>query len=118
MPRNKIIRIAFLAAAIIGSAAGALAIYDRGRPLQMPTKEQLFHGVTYARYVRWSPRPLMIHVLTVDIRAGGIRLLVTPPDEKGSLYPLRARTTSQFLQESGAQIAVNGDGFRLGGRAV
>jgi exopolysaccharide biosynthesis protein len=55
---------------------------------------------------------MMIHAITIDLRGGnGIRVLVTPPDEKGSQYPLKARTTSQFLQEFGAQIAVNGDGF-------
>ena len=36
---------------------------------------------------------------------------MTPPDEKGSEQPLSARTTSQFVQEFGVQIAVNGDGF-------
>ena len=41
----------------------------------------------------------------------GIRVMVTPPDERGSQNPLRARTTSQFVQEFGLQLAVNGDGF-------
>jgi hypothetical protein len=97
--------------ALIVVAAGVIAIYDRGRPAPIPTKEKLFDGVTYARMVRLSPRPLMIHVITVDMKSGGVHLLVTPPDEKGAQYPLRARTTSQFMQESGVQIAVNGDGF-------
>jgi Phosphodiester glycosidase len=79
--------------------------------MPVPMKERLFNGVTYARSVRWTPRPLIIHVVTVDFRAGGIHVLVTPPDEKNSEYPLRARTTSQFLQEYGVQVAVNGDGF-------
>lgn len=112
MRRTKIILGISALAVLAGLAAGALIIYDRGRPLQVPTKERLFDGVNYARYVRWSPRPLMIHVITVDMRQGAnMRLLVTPPDDKGSQYPLRARTTSQFLQEFGVQIAVNGDGF-------
>jgi hypothetical protein len=45
------------------------------------------------------------------MRTGGLRFLVTPPDEAGSDLPLRARTTSAFLQEFDVQIAINGDGF-------
>ena len=97
---------------IIGIAIGGFFAYVHGRPVPVPTKEQLFDGVTYIRSVRWSPRPMMIHSITIDLRGGNeIRVLVTPPDETGSQYPLRARTTSQFLQEFGAQVAVNGDGF-------
>ncbi len=96
---------------LVAVLLGAVAVYDRGRPAPVPMKQRLFDGVTYVRYVRWSPRPMVIHVLTIDMKAGGMRLLVTPPDDKNSQFPLNARTTSQFMQESGAQIAVNGDGF-------
>ena len=100
-----------LIAAIVVVLAAIFAVYDRGRPVPVPIKERLFDGVTYARYARWSPRPMVIHAITVDMKSGGKRILVTPPDELGSQYPLRARTTSQFLEESGAQVAINGDGF-------
>ena len=96
---------------LIGITAAAFTAFVRGRPLPVPTKEKLFDGVTYVRTVRWSPRVMVIHVITVDTRGNGVRVLVTPPDEKGAQHPLRARTTSQFLQEFGVQIAVNGDGF-------
>jgi hypothetical protein len=96
---------------IAGICAAGFATYNHGRPLQIPVKEKLFNGVEYARQVKFSPRPMIIHVITIDTRKEGIRFLVTPPDEKGSEYPLRARTTSQFLQETGVQIAINGDGF-------
>jgi hypothetical protein len=111
MRKIQAFRFLLIALIIIGVIAGGIAVFDRGRPAPIPTKERLFNGITYARLVRWSPRPLMIHVIAVDMRAGGIRLLVTPPDVKGAQYPLRARTTSQFLQEFGAQIAINGDSF-------
>ncbi len=54
---------------------------------------------------------MIIHVVTIDMRAAGVRLLVTPPDAKGSDMPLRARTTTEFMKEYGVQIAINGDGF-------
>jgi exopolysaccharide biosynthesis protein len=53
---------------------------------------------------------MIAHVLTVDTKAKGIQFLVTPPDAEGE-QPLKARTTSQFLEEFGVQIAVNGDKF-------
>jgi hypothetical protein len=52
---------------------------------------------------------MVIHTVTVDLRAPGIALLVTPGDPQAA-RPLRARTTTQFLSEFGLQVAVNGDG--------
>ena len=84
--------------------------YDRGRPAPIPMKQELYEGVTYRRVVQWIPRPMIAHVLVIDTKAKGIEFLVTPPDSEGE-NPLKARTTSQFLDEFDLQIAVNGDGF-------
>lgn len=70
----------------------------------------LFSGVTYTRQVMRSPRPMIVHIVEVDLREPGIRFLVTPGDASAEM-PLKARTTSQFLDEFGLQIAINGDGF-------
>jgi hypothetical protein len=88
----------------------AYPFYDRGRSALIPMKQKLYEGVTYRRVVQWIPRPTIAHVLVIDTKAKGIEFLVTPPDSEGE-NPLRARTTSQFLNEFGLQIAVNGDGF-------
>ena len=56
------------------------------------------------------PRLVIAHVLVIDTKAKGFRLLVTPPDNSDG-HPLNARTTSQFLEEFDLQIAINGDGF-------
>jgi len=80
-----------------------------GQPDQ--TKEQLFQGVTYVREVRSEPHDMVYHVITVDLRADGIKALVTPGDPDKEL-PLSARTTSEFLSAFDVQIAVNGDGFQ------
>ncbi|MBW8009863.1 MAG: phosphodiester glycosidase family protein [Chloroflexi bacterium] len=74
------------------------------------TVETLFRGITYEREVRNSPRPMVIHIITVDLSAQGIGVLVTPGDLESS-RPLEARTTSEYLQEFGLQLAVNGDAF-------
>jgi hypothetical protein len=52
----------------------------------------------------------MIHVVTVDLTAPGIGFLVTPGQPVVG-HELSARTTSEFLQEFGLQIAINGDFF-------
>ncbi len=96
--------------AVAAVVAAGLA-YSRGRPLPIPTSQRLFAGVLYARKVALRPRPMIMHVITIDMRTPGLRLLVTPPDEKASNSPLRARTTTQFMQEFGVQVAINGDGF-------
>jgi hypothetical protein len=109
MRRRTVVIAAILL--LVGLLIAGYSVYAHGRPAPVSLKERLFDGVTYSRMVRWSPRPIIIHALTIDLKGNGVRLLVTPPDEKGSKYPLRARTTSQFLQEYGVQLAVNGDGF-------
>ncbi len=89
----------------------AWLLWPRLRPQPRPVvAERLFEGVTYTRRVTRSPRPLVVHIVTVDTRAEGIAFLVTPGDPKAPL-PLEARTTSQFVRDFGVQIAVNGDGF-------
>lgn len=104
--------IVTLAAAAVAAVLLACAtLYVRDRPLPVPVRQKLFPGVQYVRDVHVQPRPIITHVITIDMRTGGLRFLVTPPDERGSDLPLRARTTSDFLQEFKVQIAINGDGF-------
>jgi hypothetical protein len=100
--------IALLVAAM-ASAAGYL-LTTRGRPAPIPVKQTLFEAVTYRRVVRYFPNPMIAHVIVIDSKSKGIQFLVTPADSK-SETPLNARTTSQFLDEFGLQIAINGDGF-------
>jgi hypothetical protein len=90
-------------------AAGAWAWLNL-RPPPPETSRKLFEGVDYTRQVRRSPRLMVIHLVTVDLRAEGLSFLVTPGDPQAEL-PLEARTTSQFLEEFNLQLAVNGDGF-------
>ncbi len=75
-----------------------------------PIKGQvLFAGAVYDREVRQAPRPLVLHIVTVDLATPGLRFLVTPPDYPNAPLPLRGRTTSAFLRETGADLAINGD---------
>jgi hypothetical protein len=78
--------------------------------LPAPVSGELYPGITYVRTVRFSPRPMVVHIIKVDLREDGIELLVTPGDPDVEL-PLTARTTTEFVEDFGLQVAINGDGF-------
>jgi len=80
------------------------------RPQPEPVTQELFSGITYVREVRQVPRPVVIHVVTVDLTTAGLSFLVTP-GKVGEKEPLPARTTSEFAREFHAQVAINGDYF-------
>ena len=96
---------------VMGLCVGAPLLYLHGRPAPVPVKQNLRDGVEYQRIVRVSPRPMVIHVLKINMKAKGLKVVVTPPDNPNSDKPLDARTTSQFLEEFDLDIAINGDGF-------
>ena len=110
MKTRKLTRTIIGTLVLLSLCVGGYLLYDRGRPAPVPIKQKLYEGVTYRRLVRLFPRPMIAHILTVDTKVKGIEFLVTPPDSVGEM-PLTARTTSQFLQDFGLQIAINGGGF-------
>ena len=87
------------------------SLYFSGRPLPIEMKRSLGDGITYRRKVHTDPRLWVAHIITIDLHTAGISFMVTPPDDENGEYPLKARKTSDFLEEYGLQIAVNGDGF-------
>jgi hypothetical protein len=76
------------------------------RPQPETARTRLFQGINYVRDVRTTPRALVIHVVTVDLDAPGIRFYVTPGGED-----IPAQTVSQFLDANGLQVAINADYF-------
>jgi hypothetical protein len=89
--------------------AGSVWVWLQVRSQPAEKNQALFQGIHYIRDVRQSPRPLVVHIVTVRLRESGIEFLVTPGDQDAGL-PLQARPTSNFLEEFDLQIAVNGDG--------
>lgn len=87
--------------------AGLFLYSARSQPEEQ--NQTLYQGITYIRDTRQAPRPLVVHVVKVNLRASGIDFLVTPGDPEKE-RSLAARTTSQFLQAFDVQLAVNGDG--------
>jgi len=89
------------------SHQGFLELIGSNRPRSL--RQLLFPGTTYFRKELISPRPLVIHVLAIDLLATKIEFLVTP--QNGSTGIVCTRTTSQFLTEFAPHIAINGDGY-------
>ncbi len=108
--KSRPVRIAVGVLIFLAFLVGGYSIYNHGRPAPVPMKQKLFDGVIYRRIIRVVPRPMVVHVVTVDTKSKGISFLVTPPDSQ-SARPLNARTTTQFLEEFNVQLAVNGDRF-------
>lgn len=79
------------------------------RPPRTEIQFALFDGVTYARQVLDEPRPVVIHLVAME--RDRVDFTVTPPDSNTIEDHLLARTTSQFLSESGAQLAINASYF-------
>lgn len=111
--RRRAIRLAAAAPltvlAVFAIVVGGVLAWYTHRPLPPPVEAQpLFQGITYTREVRAQPRPLVIHVIAIDLDAPGIGFLVTPPRPFDG-HELVARTTSHFLGTYGLQVAINGD---------
>lgn len=80
------------------------------RPSRTDRQQVLFKGIVYQRRAISQPRPVTMHIVTVDLTAPGIKPLVTPgKPEKG--IKTHARTTSEFLREFKLQLAVNASYF-------
>ncbi|MDJ0752058.1 MAG: phosphodiester glycosidase family protein [Ardenticatenaceae bacterium] len=80
------------------------------RPPRTDLTETLQPGITYYRRALSDPRPLMAHMVEIDLETAEGDLLVTPGDP-GDPYEISARTTSEFAAEFGASVAINGSFF-------
>jgi hypothetical protein len=82
------------------------------RPPQTNLEQTLFKGIHYQRQFRSQPRPVMLHIVTVDLTAPGLKVIVTPGTPSAEpKQKIRARTTSEFLTEFKLQLAVNASFF-------
>ena len=94
---------------LLGEAV--IAVVLARRPPRTNHRERLFQGVIYARQVRSMPRPLMIHIIEIELSVQNIGFLVTPGD-KASSMDLFAASTSEFLSKFDLQVAINGSFFK------
>ncbi len=104
-----------LLATVISLLVSPLLIYSGLcliRPPRTDLPEQkLFKGIVYRRNARSQPRPLMLHIITIELTAPEIRVLVTPAKQTPEGMELPARITSKFLTEFKLQLAINANFF-------
>jgi hypothetical protein len=111
---RKIIRVILVS--LLGITAGVALLvggfffWRDHRPQPENTQVELFNGITYIRDVRQQPRPLVIHVVQIDLDTPGLSFFVTPSDPVDG-HEVRAQTVSEFLTKYDLQLAINGDFF-------
>ncbi|NEP15826.1 MAG: phosphodiester glycosidase family protein [Leptolyngbya sp. SIO4C1] len=81
------------------------------RPAFVNKAETLFTGVIYRRYVSAVPRPYVMHVISIDLSLSTVKAFVTAGSPGAGESEITAATTSEFLAQSGLQIAVNASYF-------
>ncbi|MEQ8466054.1 phosphodiester glycosidase family protein [Coleofasciculus sp. E1-EBD-02] len=114
--RNWINWKQFFIIAGMGILAIPLILYSRLislRPPRTDVEKLLFQGIVYKRDVRLSPRPLVIHRVTIDLTAPGVKVFVTPGTPTSDNTVTNARTTSEFVREFKLQLAINANFFYL-----
>ena len=90
-----------VSAAALGSLTAAIALtygfHLLKRPARTSVVKPLFQGVKYERYARQLPRPLMFHVISVDLTTPGIKFIATPQGNDPSGKETLADTTKNSL---------------------
>ncbi len=86
----------------------ALAFPAAGLSLASETVTYPFFGVTHTYRMETSPRPLRIHVITIDLTNPTLSFLVTP---QSGPRDTQIQTTRQFLATRSAQLAINAHFF-------
>ncbi len=76
---------------------------------QDDTSTALFEGITYSRVELTDPRQVVVYLIEIDLTAD-IEFVVTPADDLEE-WDYTVRTTSDFVEAFGVQIAINGDFF-------
>lgn len=107
---GRVLRGLAFSLVVLAVVAGIYAVWYFHRARPTDADFPLFSGIEYRRIVRSDPRPLIVHVATIDPQAPGVEFLATPGDV-GHELPFRAKTTSTFLAEHRLQLAINAGFF-------
>lgn len=88
-------------------------IAQHSRPPRISETRSLFGGITYERQALANPRPVMAHIVTIDLTTRGIQPFVTPGMIATTPQGLEtiARTVTEFVDEFDLQVAINANFF-------
>ena len=73
--------------------------------------QQLFPGISYERKIFSKPRPLVSHIIKIELSNSAIQPVVTNLDRYETDDGALAMTTSEFIREYDVDLAVNGSFF-------
>ncbi|HYI03081.1 phosphodiester glycosidase family protein [Hyalangium sp.] len=95
---------------LAGGTVGGYWFWFTHRSQPEPVREEWFTGVRYERLVLQQPRPVVAHLVRIDLEAPGIDFVVTPaqPSGAGDVF---ADKTSGFAARHGVQVAINANYF-------
>lgn len=103
-----LIFLAPLAFAAIG--IGSYLLIRESGTLPEPAAYTIASGVRYQRHTTTQPKPLVWHVVKVDLGTHGISLAVTSGDAS-KLLPFDAKTPTAVANEFHADVVLSGDFF-------
>lgn len=92
-------------------------VRQNSRPPRIDETRSLFPGIAYERQALSSPRPIMVHKISIDLTTPGIRPFVNPGitsnDAKNSPRNREtiARTVTEFVDEFDLQLGINANFF-------
>ncbi len=110
-PINKLVRtIGAIILAVLLLSGGVYWGLCRLRPPRIDLSLALHNGITYQRRALSVPRPIMVHIVDIDLTRTGYAWFVTPPVNPGERMTT-AMTTSNLAKRFGLKIAVNGSHF-------
>lgn len=113
MKKRKKILIGF--AIVLASPFLLYLIGLARRPARTDLVRSLAPGVTYSRKALSNPRPIQMHIITMDLTQPGLKSTVTASDTNpanpNDELETTARTTTEFLKSSGANLAINASFF-------
>lgn len=108
-------QLAIATGVTLGATVAALGMtygsYVLRRPARTPEVRSLFQGIDYQRSARSAPRPLLFHVVTIDLTDPGIRFFATPQGNATDGKETTADTVPGFLKTHDLQLAINANFF-------
>jgi hypothetical protein len=102
--------LALVLPGLAGGTVGGYWFWFTHRSQPEPVREQWFAGVRYERLVLQQPRPVVAHVVRIDLLEPGIGFVVTAPQPSAS-GDVFAEKTRGFAARHGVQLAINANYF-------
>ena len=103
--------LAIVGIGIISTPFLAIGILLVLRPQASNWEGELFPSIYYQRQIKEQPRPIITHIVTVDLTKPNLKFFVTPGKYNPHQREFRAETTTEFLQNYSLQLAINGSLF-------